>query len=252
MDYWAESMQDDFYLVSNVGWLESVKPREVIKIRNAKGKLVWPKEDFDYLKGKRRFKSELLPKNILIDHYFNDDHIKIESLQIQISELDIKIQEMINENSGEDGLLEDVIEGEEDKQKITLKSVNARLKEINQDPNFIDENNKLKECAEFLKKHTDLKNKLKIAQSDLDTKLEDKYPKLKEEEIKTLVIENKWMNKLSVLMQSELNQVSQRLTFRIQELAERYETPLPKLVQEVDNLKTKVEGHLKKMGITWI
>ena len=81
----------------------------IIKIRNAKGKLVWPKEDFDYLKGKRRFKSELLPKNILIDHYFNDDHIKIESLQIQISELDIKIQEMINENSGEDGLLEDVM-----------------------------------------------------------------------------------------------------------------------------------------------
>ena len=105
---------------------------------------------------------------------------------------------------------------------------------------------------QILKKHTDLKNKLKIAQSDLDTKLEDKYPKLKEEEIKTLVIENKWMNKLSVLMQSELNQVSQRLTFRIQELAERYETPLPKLVKEVDNLKTKVEGHLKKMGITWI
>jgi type I restriction enzyme M protein len=252
MDYWAETMQDDCYLVSNSGWLESVKPREVVKVKNANGKLAWPKEDFDYLKGKRRFKSNLLPKNILIDHYFNDNQKNIESLQIQISEFDIKIQEMIDENSGEDGLLDDVIEGEEDKQKITIKSVKARLKEINQDPNFIDEYNKLKECSELLEKQTDLKNKLKIAQSDLDIKLEDKYSKLKEEEIKSLAIENKWMNKLSVLIQSELNQVSQSLTLRIQELAERYETPLPKLVQEVDNLQTKVEEHLKKMGITWI
>jgi type I restriction enzyme M protein len=252
MDYWAETMQDDCYLVSNSGWLESVKPREVVKVKNANGKLAWPKEDFDYLKGKRRFKSNLLPKNILIDHYFNDNQKNIESLQIQISEFDIKIQEMIDENSGEDGLLDEVIEGEEDKQKITIKSVKARLKEINQDPNFIDEYNKLKECSELLEKQTDLKNKLKIAQSDLDIKLEDKYSKLKEEEIKSLAIENKWMNKLSVLIQSELNQVSQSLTLRIQELAERYETPLPKLVKEVDNLQTKVEEHLKKMGITWI
>jgi len=251
MDYWAETMQDDCYLVSNTGWLESVKPREVVKIRNANGKLAWPKEDFDYLKGKRRFKSDLLPKNILISHYFILDHNNIEFLQTQISELDIKIQEMIDENSGEDGLLDDVIEGEVDKQKITLKFVKVRLKEITKDPNFIDEYNKLKECEELLEKRTDLKNNLKIAQSNLDIKLENKYLKLKEEEIKSLVIENKWMNKLSVVMQSELDKVSQNLTFRIQELAERYETPLPKLIEEVDNLTIKVKDHLKKMGAVW-
>jgi|694.fasta_scaffold131051_2 type I restriction enzyme M protein len=251
MDYWAETMQDDCYLISNTGWLESVKPREVVKIRNANGRLVWPKEDFDYLKGKRRFKSDLLPKNILISHYFITDHNNIEFLQTQISEFDFKIQEMIDENSGEDGLLDDVIEGEEDKKKITLKSVKARLKEITKDPNFIDEYNKLKECEELLDKHTDLKNKLKIAQSDLDIKLEDKYSKLKEEEIKLLVIEKKWINKLSVVMQSELDKVSQTLTFRIQELAKRYETPLPKLIEEVDNLTVKVKDHLKKMGAVW-
>jgi type I restriction enzyme M protein len=193
----------------------------------------------------------LLPKNILISHYFITDHNNIEFLQTQISEFDFKIQEMIDENSGEDGLLDDVIEGEEDKKKITLKSVKARLKEITKDPNFIDEYNKLKECEELLDKHTDLKNKLKIAQSDLDIKLEDKYSKLKEEEIKLLVIEKKWINKLSVVMQSELDKVSQTLTFRIQELAKRYETPLPKLIEEVDNLTVKVKDHLKKMGAVW-
>jgi type I restriction enzyme M protein len=249
MDYWAETMKDDCYIISNSGWLESIKPREVVKVRNVNGKLVWPKEDFDYLKGKRRFKSDLLPKNILIDHYFNDDHNKIESLQIQISELEIKIQEMIDENSGEDGLLDDVIEGEEEKQKITLKSVKARLKEIARDPNFIDEYNKLKEAEELLEKHSELKNKLKISQSELNTQLQDKYSKLKEDEIKSLVIENKWMNKLSIFIKSELDKVSQNLTFRIQELAERYRVPLPNLTREVESLAQKVEEHLKKMRV---
>ena len=50
-------------------------------------------------------------------------------------------------------------------------------------------------------------------------------------------------------MRSELDHVSQTLTSRILELAQRYETPLPKLTEEVDNLTTKVEEHLKKMGV---
>ena len=41
---------------------------------------------------------------------------------------------MREENSGEEGLLAEVIEGEGDKQKITAKAVKARLKEIGKDP----------------------------------------------------------------------------------------------------------------------
>ena len=48
--------------------------------------------------------------------------------------------------------------------------------------------------------------------------------------------------------QSELDRVSQALTGRILLLAERYGTPLPRLVEEVDTLSSKVDAHLKKMG----
>jgi type I restriction enzyme M protein len=44
------------------------------------------------------------------------------------------------------------------------------------------------------------------------------------------------------------DRVSQALTGRIKQLAERYATPLPKLIEEVECLGTRVEGHLKKMG----
>jgi len=52
-------------------------------------------------------------------------------------------------------------------------------------------------------------------------------------------------------MQSELDYVSQTLTTRIRELAKRYETPLPKLLEEADDLTSKVKDHLKKMGAKW-
>jgi type I restriction enzyme M protein len=34
-------------------------------------------------------------------------------------------------------------------------------------------------------------------------------------------------------------------------LAERYAAPLPKLVEEVEELAARVEEHLRKMGAVW-
>lgn len=100
-----------------------------------------------------------------------------------------------------------------------------------------------------VRKSSQYKKKIKNALDDLNNKIEVKYSKLKEEEIKLLVIENKWMNKLSIGMSIELDHVSQNLTSRILELAERYENPLPRIKKEVDDLSIKVEEHLKKMGV---
>jgi type I restriction enzyme M protein len=41
----------------------------------------------------------------------------------------------------------------------------------------------------------------------------------------------------------------QTLTGRLRQLAERYATPLPQLVDEVDALAARVDGHLEKMGV---
>ena len=49
-------------------------------------------------------------------------------------------------------------------------------------------------------------------------------------------------------MQGELDRVSQTLTGRIRELAERYATPLPQLTDEVATLAARVEEHLEEDG----
>jgi len=247
MDYWKETMQDDCYLIADVGWQDGIQPREVFKSKDTNGKLVWPKEPFDYLIGKRRFKSDLVPSAILINRYFIVERDTIKLLQAKLPDVEQKLQDMLEENSGEEGLLFDLIEGEGDKQKITAKSVKARLKEIDKDPNYVDEHKILQDYTTLLEKQTNVKNKLKAAQDELDVKLNNKYPKLKENEIKTLVVDDKWLVTLSNAVQIELDRVSQTLTGRIRQLAERYDVPLPTLIQKLSKLSVLVDKHLKKM-----
>jgi type I restriction enzyme M protein len=44
---------------------------------------------------------------------------------------------------------------------------------------------------------------------------------------------------------------SQTLTTRIRDLADRYHRPLPDLEDELVDLATRVDEHLKKMGVSW-
>ncbi len=251
MDYWAETMQDDAYLITAHGWVKGAQSREIIRVKDKNNKLVWP-EPHDYLKGKRRFKSDLVSAPILVARYFVVERDVIEALDNEFATLQQKLDEMREENSGEDGLLAEVIEGEGDKSKITVKAVKARLKEIGKDPLYADERAAIESYADLLAQQTKAKAKRKAAQEDLDKKIDARYPKLTEAEIKTLVVDDKWMTRLSAAVQGELDRVSQTLTGRIRELAERYAKPLPKLTEEVATLASRVGEHLKKMGALWM
>jgi type I restriction enzyme M protein len=71
------------------------------------------------------------------------------------------------------------------------------------------------------------------------------------DEIKTLVVDDKWMDTLAGIVRSELDRVSHALTGRIKQLAERYESPMPTIEGKVEDLSKKVDAHLKKMGFAW-
>ena len=229
--------------------MKGAQPREVVQVKN-KDKYTWP-EPHDYLKGKRRFKSDLVPASILVARYFIAERDAIEALDNQLVTLEQKLNDMREENSGEEGLLAEVIEGEGDKQTIAAKTVKGRLKDIGKDPLYADERTALEAYADLLEQQTEAKAKRKAAQEGLDKKIDGKYPELIEAEIKTLVVDDKWMARLSVSVRGELDRVSQTLTGRIRELAERYATPLPKLTEDMRTLAARVEEHLKQMGASW-
>jgi type I restriction enzyme M protein len=129
--------------------------------------------------------------------------------------------------------------------------VKARLKEIGGDPDYAEERQALEDYSALLDQQADAKARLKAAQEDLEARLDAKYPTLTEDDIQTLVVDDKWLATLAAAVQGELDRVSQTLTGRIRQLAERYATPLPQLTDEVATLAARVDRHLKKMGAVW-
>ncbi len=215
MSYWTDTMQDDVYMIALDGW---------------------------------KANSDLIPPQLIINRYFAADQQNIENLDVARETIARKMEELDEEHGGEGGLLE---EAKNEKGKITKASINVRLKDILTDPDATDERTMLYEYLNLLEQETDASKRIKGAQKALDAKVAAKYKVLSEDEVKTLVVEDKWLTTLASDIQTELNRISQALTGRIKELAERYATPLPTLITETEVLTAKVDAHLKKMGFIW-
>lgn len=218
MDYWAETMQDDAWMIASEGWKATVD-------------------------GKNN--TDLIPPTLIVARYFAAEQAIIEQIEAERDAISRQMEEMDEEHGGDEGLL---AEAKNDKGKLTAKSVKDRLKAIKGDPDAAEERKLLDAYATLIEQETSASKSAKDAQKALDTKVATQYAKLTEAEIKTLVIHDKWLAVLSAQVQGELDRVSQTLTGRIRQLADRYATPLPKLAEEVEALAARVDEHLKKMG----
>lgn len=234
MDYWAETMQDDAYLIAADGWVaETYRVLEEVKTGKQKGKM----KD-------KGWACDLIPKPFIVARYFAAEQAALDALQADLESVSAQLSELEEEHSGEDGAFSEL-------DKINKGEVGKRLKEVKGDPDYADEAKVLQQWTKLEQRQSSLKSKIKAADAELDQLAHDKYPDLSVDEIKTLVVDDKWLTALAADVQGELERVSQRLTGRIRQLAERYETPLPKLAEEVDVLAARVDEHLKRMGAVW-
>jgi len=223
MEYWVETMQDDMYLIVVDGW-----KAELAAIEGKKGEM----------------ECDLVPKYLVINRYFAGERQTIEELQAKLDKASQEIEELVEDNSGEEGYFESF-------EKINKASVTSQIKEIK---NKLEDAEELKVMEQYLalqKQESEAKKKIKEAEKALDAKVIAKYKTLTESEIKVLVVDDKWMAALDQEVRGEMDRISQRLAGRIKELAERYATPLPTLITETEVLTGKVDAHLKKMGFTW-
>jgi type I restriction enzyme M protein len=243
MDFWDRGLQDDCYLISTDGWMESAQPRPFIEEKGKKNKV-----DVDFIVGKKKYAAELIPSALIIARYFANEQTAIDQIESQLSALEQQLEEMEEEHGGEGGLLE---EAKNEKDKLTKTSATARLKEIKADKDVDEERKSLQDYLALVELESDANARIKAAQEALFTKVLAKYSQLSEDDIKTLVVEDKWITTLAVAVNGELDRVSQTLTGRIRELAERYAIPLPQITDNVETLSNRVNEHLKKMGITW-
>jgi type I restriction enzyme M protein len=243
MDYWAATMQDDVYLIADIGWLDAATPRQIVESKEQKSQ-----EQPDFTISRQKYKSGLIPAALLIARYFPGEQKAIDEIECDLSAVEQKLGELREEHGGEGGPLEEVVD---EKGKVSKKAVAARLKEAGTDADAAEERKALKAYSVLLDQHADAKSRLKAAQDVLDGKVAAKYGHLTEAEIKAIVVDDKWLAQLAADVQNELDRVSESLTSRIRELAERYAVPLRQLVAEVDRLADRVDEHLKKMGASW-
>jgi type I restriction enzyme M protein len=255
MDYWAEVMQDDVYLIAADGWRDAAKPRGIVedkarKIKEAPGLTI----------RRKKYKMDLVPPALVVGRFFAKEQAVIEALQAKQEAAARDLEEFVEGHSssegGEEGLLAEAVN---DKGKVTKGGVKDRLKALADEPHSAGddvegdyvEREALKRCLELLEAESAAAKLVKEEQAALDEKVLARYGKLTEAEIKTLVVEDKWLASLRAAIDGEVQRVTQRLAGRVKELEERYAQPLPALEREVEAFSAKVEGHLEKMGLVW-
>lgn len=243
MSYWAETMQDDVYVLVQDGWAAGNTLRELVVEKGEK-----LKETPDLIVGKKKYKSDLIPPGLIVSRYFADEQAQLNSLQAELDGISQDLETLIEEHIGEEGLL---TEAQSDAGKVTKNLIAARLKGIKGDRSADDERVVLKECQQLLEREAKAKNVVKEAQIKLDEAVFERYPQLSEKDIKTLVVADKWHATLQGMISAEIERVTQQLANRIKDLEERYAEPLPMLEKEVEALSSKVAEHLRKMGLEW-
>ena len=246
MDYWASTMQDDAWVIASDGWEAAGVVRQLFPAKDKNGKPVY-REEHDFVFDKKRYKADLIPPALIIARYFAAEQAAIEQMEAGVAALEQQMEEMREEHGGEEGLLFEVMEDG----KISKGALKDRLKNLNSVRAELveaQERKALEAYADLVEQEAAASKKVKEAQQALDAQVAAQYAKLTEAEIKTLVVDDKWLAALAISVQGELDRVSQTLTGRIRQLAERYETPLPELEEDVAALHDKVAAHLQKMG----
>lgn len=230
MSYWYEVMQDDCYLIAADGWKASTY--RIIE-KNNKGKNI-----------DKGWTCDLVPKTLIIERYFLQHQQEINELNIALEAVQSQKTEMEEEHNVDDGVFFDL-------DKINKSTVSAKLKELKSEADTQEEQDILSQYLHLLGKESNLKQSIKESTAKLDESLLAFYPKLSEEQTQELVVADKWLSSIEQDIHSEMDGISQVLTQRIRELAERYEVSLPFLNQQVDNLEQAVNQHLLQMGFVW-
>ena len=242
MDYWDGIMQDDVYLVVTEGWADAARPRVLVPVKG-KGTAEPP----DLTVNRKKYRMDLLPPGLVVARYFATEQAEVDRLRTEEEGIARELEEFVEEYSGEDGLLEGATT---DAGKVTQAAVKARLKAVVGDPEGQEERDVLEVCLDLMKALAAAKRVAKAAQTRLNSKVLARYATLTAAEITELVVGDKWM----ASMEGAIGQVVERLTGglvdRVRVLEGRYAKPLPELARQVEDYGAKVEGHLKRMGLS--
>ena len=242
MDYWDEVMQDDTYLVVTEGWTEAARPRVLVGGRG-KGATESP----DLTVRRTKYKMDLLPPELVVARYFAGERGEVERLLSEEEAIGREVAAFVEENAGEDDPLSGATTA---MGKVTQAGVKARLRVVGDGPEDREERDALEVCLDLMKAHAKAKRTTKAAQAKLDAKVLARYAPLGAAEVANMVVGDKWMASIEDAILAVVERLTTELVDRVRVLEERYAESLLELECRVEDHGAKVEGHLKRMGLS--
>ena len=247
MNYWAETMQDDCYMVSNDGWtypeVKAIKRKETTDKKTNTTKVKESACMYDEIV------CDLLPVNIVLSEYFTAETSAISDLVGQIDDKQSEMDELVEQypdvfDLGDD----DDNESEEKTTSVKAADVKKAIKNAKAEGTSDADVKLLKQWLELSTKKDELNKTLKQKRNALTEAVVKKYASLSENEVKTLVVERKWLASVVGGCESLMQSVTHRIATDVTALVERYENTMPELARDVTNFEDEVNGYLNEMG----
>lgn len=245
LNYWAETIQDDCYMVANDGWtypeVKAVKRKETTDKKTNTTKVKESVCLYDEIV------CDLLPVNILLREFFTKETDEIANLQSCIEIKQTAMDELVEQNA--DAFTFDDDDSEEEK-VFSVKAADVKKAIKNAKNSGIPEADIkiLKQWITLSDNKEKLSKTLKQKRSDLTDAIVKKYADLTENEVKELVVEHKWldtiMNSCNALMQT----VTYSIAGGTMGLVERYSETLSSLTDDVIVIENEVNACLREMG----
>ncbi|WRG88315.1 type I restriction-modification system subunit M [Helicobacter pylori] len=235
-DYYNEVLQDDWFLISFNGFESAKELRKLnpLKDKNKKANYL---EEPDFVIQKTYYKSDLIPKNLIKQRFFEKEAKELEELENALNEKEALLDEFIEEHSNEEGLFYEL--------KINESVLKKELKNAT-DP---EDKKILKTALEWLEaKNKALKMKNK-AYEELELKAFHQYKNLELDEIKDLIIKDKWLNSLKNALENKILKRINAFTSILNGIIQTYSNSLLELDKEVKESESKVLEHLKDLGL---
>lgn len=235
-DYYNEVLQDDWFLLSFNGFRSAKELRELTPLKDKNKKANYLEEP-DFVIQKTYYKSDLIPKHLIKQRFFEKEVKELEQLENALNEKEALLDEFIEEHSNEEGLFDGL--------KINESVLKKELKNATD----LEDEQILKTALELLEaKNMALKMKNK-AHEKLELKAFHQYKNLELGEIKDLIIKDKWLNSIKNALENKILKRINALTSALNEIVLNYSNSLLELDKEVKESESKVLEHLKDLGL---
>ncbi|WP_367707059.1 type I restriction-modification system subunit M [Helicobacter pylori] len=235
-DYYNEVLQDDWFLLSFNGFESAKELRKLnpLKDKNKKANYL---EEPDFIIQKTCYKSDLIPKHLIKQRFFEKEAKELEELENALNEKEADFEEFIEEHSNEEGLFDGL--------KINESVLKKELKNATDS----EDEKILKTALEWLEaKNKALKMKNK-AYEELELKAFHQYKNLEINEIKDLIIKDKWLKSLKNALENKIQKRINAFISALNGIIQTYSNSLLELDKEVKESESKVLEHLKDLGI---